>query len=61
MSATVTVGGGTSNPFSVRNGSRQWCTIAPALFILYFGLVLIGGLVDVKWQVWKCSLKWVGS
>ena len=35
MSATVTVGGGRSEPFSVRNGLRQGCTIAPTLFILY--------------------------
>ena len=40
MSATVTVGGGRSEPFSVRNGLRQGCTIAPTLFILYFGLVI---------------------
>ena len=40
MSATVTVGGGRSEPFSVRNGLHQGCTIAPTLFILYFGLVI---------------------
>ena len=40
MSATVTVGGGRSEPFSVWNGLRQGCTIAPTLFILYFGLVI---------------------
>ena len=39
MSTTVTVGGGRSEPFSVRNGLRQGCTIAP-LFILYFGVVI---------------------
>ena len=40
MSATVTVGGGTSKSFSVRNDLRQECIIAPTLFILYFGLVI---------------------
>ena len=40
MSATVTVGGGRSEPFLVQNGLRQGCTIAPTLFILYFGLVI---------------------
>ena len=40
MSATVTVGGGRSEPFFVWNGLRQGCTIAPTLFILYFGLVI---------------------
>ena len=40
MSATVAVGGGTSNPFSVRNSLRQRCTIAPTLFILYFELII---------------------
>ena len=40
ISATVTVGGGRSEPFSVWNGLHQGCTIAPTLFILYFGLVI---------------------
>ena len=40
MSAMVTVGGGTSNSSSVRNGLRQGCVIAPTLFILYFELVI---------------------
>ena len=40
MSATVTVRGGKSEPFSVQNGLHQGCTIAPILFILYFGLVI---------------------
>ena len=40
ISATVTVGGGRSEPFFIQNGLRQGCTIAPTLFILYFGLVI---------------------
>ena len=40
ISATMKVGGGTSKPFSVRNGLHQECTIIPTLFILYFGLVI---------------------
>ena len=40
MSATVTVGGGRSEPFSVCNGLRQWCTVTPTLFILYFSFVI---------------------
>ena len=40
MSATVTVGGGRFEPFLVQNGLHQECTIAPTLFILYFGLVI---------------------
>ena len=40
MLATVTVGGGISMSFSVRNGLRQGCVIAATLFILYFGLVI---------------------
>ena len=36
----MTVGGGRSEPFSVRNGLRQGCTIAPTQFILYCGLVI---------------------
>ena len=40
MSATVTVGGGKSEPFSVWNGLCQGCTITLTLFILYFGLVI---------------------
>ena len=39
MTATVTVGGGKSEPF-VQNGLRQGCTIATTLFILYFKLVI---------------------
>ena len=41
MSATVTAGGGRSEPFSVCNGLRQGCTIAPTLFILYFSSFVI--------------------
>ena len=37
MAATVTVGGGKSEPFSVQNGLRQGFTIAPTL---YFALVV---------------------
>ena len=48
MSATVTAGGGKSESFSVWNGLRQECTIAPTLFILYFGLVIDRWLVGVK-------------
>ena len=33
----MTVGGGISKLFSVRNGLRQGCVIAATLFILYFG------------------------
>ena len=40
MSATVTAGGGRSEPFSVCNGLHQGCTIAPTLFILYFSFVI---------------------
>ena len=40
ISATVTAGGGRSDPFSVRNGLHQGCTIAPTLFILYFSFVI---------------------
>ena len=40
MSATVTAGGGRLDPFSVRNGLHQGCTIAPTLFILYFSFVI---------------------
>ena len=40
MSATVTAGGGRSEPFSVRNGLCQGCTIVPTLFILYFSFVI---------------------
>ena len=36
----LTVGGGISKSFSVRNGLRQGCVIAATLFILYFGLVI---------------------
>ena len=48
MSATVTAGGGKSEPVSVWNGLCQGCTIAPTLFILYFGLVIDRWLVGVK-------------
>ena len=34
------VGRGRSEPFLVQNGLCQGCTIAPTLFIMYFGLVI---------------------
>ena len=38
MSATVTVGGGWSEPFLVQNGLRQGCTIAPTVYpVLWVG------------------------
>ena len=40
MSATVIAGGGRSEPFSVHNGLRQGCTIAPNMFVLYFSFVI---------------------
>ena len=40
MSATVTAGGGKPEPFSVRNGLHQGCTIAPTLITVYFGLFI---------------------
>ena len=40
MEAEVTIGGCTSATFSVTNGLRQGCTIAPTLFALYLNRVI---------------------
>ena len=52
-------GGGRSEPFSVQNGLHQGCTIAPTLFIMYFGLVIDRWLSLCQLQVLKCSLSLV--
>ena len=40
MQAEVRVGGVLSDTFRVRSGLRQRCTLAPTLFIIYFGAVV---------------------
>ena len=40
MQAEVRVGGVLSDTFRVRSGLRQGCTLAPTLFIMYFGAVV---------------------
>ena len=40
MQAEVRVGGVLSDTFKVRSGLRQGCTLAPMLFIIYFGAVV---------------------
>ena len=40
MQAEVRVGGVLSDTFKVRSGLRQGCTLAPTLFIIYFGAVV---------------------
>ena len=61
MSATVTVGGGRSEPFSVRNGLHQGCTIAPTLFILYFGLVIDRWLDQCQAAGMEVQFNWLGG
>ena len=51
MHAVVRVGGTLSECFEVRNGLRQGCTLAPALFNLYFSAVV---------TTWRCDCDKVG-
>jgi hypothetical protein len=41
MEATVVAGGGETSSFSVRNGVRQGCVLAPTLFSLFLAAVLL--------------------
>ncbi|XP_076031048.1 uncharacterized protein LOC143019264 [Oratosquilla oratoria] len=40
MFATVLVNNGTTDPFQVNTGVKQWCVIAPTLFIIFIATIL---------------------
>ena len=46
MEASVRINGVLSNPFSVSNGLKQGCVLAPFLFNLYFNKVMQDALME---------------